>query len=178
MILSEPPLVVDTDFLSSFAWVNRLDILESLFSAQMLILEEVQIEIAKVPHLSAQVDICIENKTIIPTTMSADSPEAIELARYLGEGKYGRGESACMAYLSHNEGTMGSNNLADVGKYCLDNSKQILCTGHCLRYAIESKVVRFEECESLWQRMLSKRRKLPTATFQEYWTSFPSTGIT
>lgn len=177
-MLSEPPLVVDTDFLSSFAWVGRLDILERLFPAQMIILEEVQFEIGKVPHLSDQVDICIANRTIIPIAMNADSPEAIELARYLGEGRYGRGESACMAYLSHNPGTMGSNNLADVGKYCLDNSKQIFCTGHCLRYAIESKLVRFEECESLWQRMLSKRRKLPTATFKEFWTSYPSAGIT
>ncbi len=40
-MLSEPPLVVDTDFLSSFAWVGRLDILERLFPAQMIILEEV-----------------------------------------------------------------------------------------------------------------------------------------
>lgn len=167
-MLSEPPLILDTDFISSFAWVRRLDILERLFPAQMLLLEEVQIEISRVPHLSRQVDSCISNRTILPAAMNTDTPEAIELARYLDEGKYGRGESACMAYLTYNPGTMGSNNLADVGKFCVDNGKKILCTGHCLCYALESKLVNFDECEFLWGEMLRKRRILPTATFKEF----------
>lgn len=171
-MLSEPPLVVDTDFLSSFAWVKRLDILKRLFPAQMILLEEVQIEISRVPHLSIQIDCCISNGTILPTMMNADTPEAIELARYLDEEIYGRGESACMAYLTYNPGTMGSNNLADVGKFCHDNGKQILCTGHCLCYALESKLVNFGECELLWGKMLSKRRILPTATFREFKNKF------
>ena len=37
---TEPPIILDTYFLSSFAWVDRLDILEGLYSKRMLILEE------------------------------------------------------------------------------------------------------------------------------------------
>jgi len=175
-VLSEPPLVVDTDFLSSFAWVNRLDILERLFPAQMVLLEEVQIEISKVPHLAKQVENCIANGTILLTTMTADSPEAIDLAKYLEDGKYGRGEAACMAYLKYNPGTMGSNNLADVEQFCRDNNKRILCTGHCLYRALTLKIVTSGECEYLWQKMISKRRKLPTATFKEFTSKFIPTS--
>lgn len=167
-MLEEPPLVVDTDFLSSFAWVKRLDIIETLFPKQMVLLEEVKVELSRVPHLSIQIDDCITRNTMSLTYMTADSPEAIELVKYLDSGKYGPGESACMAYLRYNPGTMGSNNTIDVIDYCRDNNKKLICTGHCLCFALDSGIVKFEECESLWAQMISKRRFLPTKTFGEF----------
>jgi len=171
-VLVEPPLVVDTDFLSSFAWVDRLDILETLYLKKIVLLEEVAIEIGRVPHLWTRVEICVSKGTMIRVEMSVDSPEALDLAKYLEDGKYGRGEAACMAYLKHNSGTLGSNNLADVTQFCQDNNKRLLCTGHCLCQALISKLVSFNECESLWQQMLKKRRKLPTSTFKKFITDF------
>ena len=166
-MLDKPPLVVDTDFLSSFAWIRRLDILENLFRVKMIILEQVHTEIARVPHLCTQVEQCIQNGAILPVTIYADAPEAIELARYLDEGRYGQGEAACMAYLKHNEGTMGSNNLSDVGHFCSTNQKSLICSSDCLVYALKSRLLDLQTCESIWQRML-KHQMLPAATFAEY----------
>jgi hypothetical protein len=171
-MLDEPPLVLDTDFLSCFAWAKRLDILEKLFPAKMIILEQVLTEISRVSSLSTQVQQCIKKGTILPLVIYADAPEAIELARYLEEGRYGQGESACMAYLKHNVGTMGSNNLRDVAEFCSVNHKKLLCTDECLCFALESKVLNIRQCESIWQLMLAKRNTLPTATFSEFYSKY------
>jgi len=40
---TEPPILLDTDFVSSFAWVDRLDLIERLDSRRMVILEEAEV---------------------------------------------------------------------------------------------------------------------------------------
>lgn len=122
--------------------------------------------------MSAQIDDCISRNTMSLKIMTAESPEAIELAKYIDSGKYGRGESACMAYLKINPGTMGSNNTRDVIDFCRDNNKKLISTGHCLCYAIDAKIADIKECESLWQQMIRKQRFLATATFSEFHSNF------
>ena len=56
MLTKPPPLLLDTDLVSAFAWVKRMDILESLYSGNMQIPQEVLTELARVPHLKAAVD--------------------------------------------------------------------------------------------------------------------------
>jgi len=63
-LLTNPPLVLDADLLSSFAWVDRLDILEKLFPKQMVVLDEVMNELRRVPHLSTRVQNCIDKGLI------------------------------------------------------------------------------------------------------------------
>lgn len=60
----EPPVILDADFISSFAWVNRLDILEGLYSKRMIILEEVLEELSRVPHLAPRVKLSISDGQI------------------------------------------------------------------------------------------------------------------
>lgn len=167
-LLTESPLVLDADFLSSFTWVDRLDILEGLYGDHMVLLDEVTLEIARVSHLATRVEACVRRGTIHALSMAADSPEALELAQILDTGKYGRGESACMAYLLHNPGTMGSNNLADVRGFCARNGKKLICTGDCLCQALDQNMITLPEGDALWRRMIEKRRRLPTASFSEY----------
>ena len=168
----EPPLVLDTDFLSSFAWVNRLEIIEQLYFGEMIILEEVMIELGRVTHLEAGVKQCVMNASICRVSMLAGSYEALELARLLDTGKYGRGECACMAYLKYNPGTLGSNNLRDIKEFCMCNNKQILCTGDCLCEALQRNIITLSEGNDIWRKMIEKRRKLPTASFSEYISGF------
>jgi hypothetical protein len=167
-LLTDPPLVLDTDFLSSFAWVDRIDILESLYADHMVLLDEVALEIARVSHLATRVQACVQRGSIQAVSIVSDSPEALELARILDSGRYGRGESACMAYLMNNSGTMGSNNLADVKGFCIKNDKKLLCTGDCLCEALNQNIITLREGNVLWQRMIDKQRKLPTATLSDY----------
>ena len=171
-MLTEPPLILDTDLLSSYAWVKRLDILERLYSGQMIILDEVMEELYRVSHLAASVQSCISNGSIRTLSLNAASPEALDLAIYSETGIYGRGESACMAYLNHNPGTMGSNNLADIKRFCLDNDKQLVTTGDTLYQALNSKLITLDEGNRIWSQMLDKKRKLPTSSFSEFITIY------
>ena len=164
----EPPLLLDADFLSSFAWVNRLDILEKLYSGKMIVLEEVMVELSRVGHLASRVQTSIASGSIDLVAMLADSPEALELARLLELGRYGRGEAACMAYLKRNKGSMASNNLADVKTFCDANHKFLLTTAQVLHQAYNEGVVGLEDADKIWSDMIGKRRKLPAASFSHY----------
>ena len=165
---TELPIILDTDFLSSFAWVDRLDILEGLYSKRMLILEEVLEELRRVPHLASRVESSIKKGHIKRESMFADSPEALQLATFLDSGRYGAGEASCMAYLTQHEGIMGSNNLSDVKEFCVQKGKTLLTTADVLYQAYEVGHISIEEADKIWSDMLSKRRKLPTPSFSEY----------
>ena len=55
------PVLLDTDFLSSFAWVDRMDIIESRYSGRMVVPEEVMTELDRVPHLAS----CVRQSTLL-----------------------------------------------------------------------------------------------------------------
>jgi hypothetical protein len=110
----------------------------------------------------------VSNGSIALVTIYADTSEALELGKLLELGKYGRGEAACMAYLKHSKGTMGSNNLSDVKMFCLTNNKCLLTTADVLCEAYEAQLIALGEADSIWIKMISKKRKLPTASFSDY----------
>ena len=166
--MTEPPVILDADFLSSFAWVNRLDILEGLYSKRMVILEEVLEELGRVPHLASRVKLSIKNGHIKCIAMFAGSPEAQQLAKFLETGKYGTGEASCMAYLTQHDSILGSNNLSDVKLFCIQNNKRLLTTADVMYQAYEKSLISLEEADKIWTDMLSKRRKLPALSFSEY----------
>lgn len=165
---TEPPLILDADFVSSFAWVNRLDILESLYSKRMIILEEVLEELRRVPHLASKVELSIRNGHIRSEAMFANSPEALQLAKFLETGRYGTGEASCMAYLTQHDGILGSNNLSDVKAFCIQNKKRLLTTAEVIHQTYEAGHLGLDEADKIWADMLSKRRKLPASSFSEY----------
>ena len=165
---TEPPVILDADFLSSFAWVNRLDILEGLYSKRMIVLEEVLEELRRVPHLASRVELSIRNSHIRSEAMFADSPEALQLAKLLETGRYGSGEASCMAYLTQHDGILGSNNLSDIKDFCIQNKKQLLTTADVLRQAHKTGLITLAEANEIWVGMLSKKRKLPASSFTEY----------
>lgn len=166
--MTEPPLVLDADFVSSFAWVDRLDILESLYSKRMIVLDEVINELNRVPHIARRVRLSVGNSHIECVSMFADTPEALELGRLLEDGRLGTGEAACMAYLKHHDGTLGSNNLSDVKRFCIDNNKCLLTTADALYEAYKAGLIGLEEADKIWSDMISKRRKLPAPSFSNY----------
>jgi len=165
---TEPPLVLDTDFISSFAWVNRLDILEGLYSKRMVILDEVLAELNRVPHLASRVELSVKNGHIKCVSMFADSPEALQLSKLLETGKYGSGEAACMAYLTQRYGILGSNNLSDVKAFCIQNNLCLLTTADAMHQAYKAGFITLDEADKVWEDMISKKRKLPASSFSEY----------
>jgi len=173
---TEPPIVLDADFLSSFAWVKRLDILEGLYSGRMVVLEEVLEELRRVPHLASRVERSIKKGHMRSETMLADSPEAIQLAKFLESGIYGTGEASCMAYLTQHDGILGSNNLSDVKAFCIKYGKRLLTTADVLCQAYETGLINLTKTDEIWTGMLSKQRKLPASSFTEYLSAIERGG--
>ncbi len=169
---TEPPIILDSDFLSSFAWVNRMDILEGLYSKRMIVLEEVLEELKRVPHLASRVELSIRNGHISSEAMLANSPEALQLAKFLELGRYGTGEASCMAYLTQHDGILGSNNLSDIKDFCIQNKKRLLTTAEVLHQAYKIGQINLDEADEIWAGMLSKKRKLPASSFTEYLSEF------
>ena len=165
---TDAPIVLDADFVSSFAWVDRMDILENLYSKRMVILEEVMEELNRVPHLAARVRLCVEKGHITIETMLAGSPEALQLARFHESGRYGAGEASCMAYLVYRGGILASNNLADVKAFCAVHKMPLLTTPDVLLQSYEDGCLGVKEADAIWSGMLARRRKLPTSSFTEY----------
>lgn len=162
------PVVLDTDFLSSFAWVGRMDIIESRYSGRMVVLEEVMMELDRVPHLASCVRQSMAQGHIREESIMVDSPEALEFARLHDTGRYGSGEASCMAYLSYHEGMLASNNLADVKRFCIAGRISLLTTADVLLQAYDDGSLSVAEADSIWLNMLARKRKLPGASFTGY----------
>lgn len=173
---TELPIVLDSDFLSSFAWVKRLDILEALYSGRMVVLEEVLDELRRVPHLASRVESSIRRGHIRLETMLANSPEALRLATLLDSGRYGSGEASCMAYLTERDGILASNNVVDVKEFCIKYGKRLLTTAEVLRHTYETGLINLTKTDEIWAGMLSKRRKLPASSFTEYLSTIEGGG--
>jgi predicted nucleic acid-binding protein len=167
MLLTEPPLVLDADLLSSFAWVDRLDILVKLYAKKMIVLDEVLDEISKVKYLADKVQQYIDNRSIKLMCLNATDPEAVELAHLRDEGSLGKGEAACMAYLKYNYGTLGSNNLSDIKVRCLEKNICLITTQDVIHRAYEKNLITLEEANEIWSEMIRKRIKLPASSFSD-----------
>jgi len=145
-----------------------MDILESLYSRRMLMLEEVIEELERVPYLAERVRLSISAGHITPQVMLAGSAEALQFARFHESGRYGAGEAACMAYILYHGGVLASNNLSDVKTFCTRNGIPLLTTPDVLRRMYDEGRLSISETDELWGKMLARRRKLPASSFSEY----------
>jgi predicted nucleic acid-binding protein len=168
---TEPPLVLDTDFVSSFAWVDRMEIIEGLYSNRMIVLEEVMVELERARHLADRVCFSIMHGPIRRMEMMVGSAEALEYIRLHDSDRYGSGEAACMAYAYYHDGIVASNNLRDVKRYCGDRKIQLLTTADVLMQVYEEERLDLNRVDSIWRRMVEKRNRLPAASFAEYLAS-------
>lgn len=162
-------LVLDTDVISSFAWIKRLDIIIKLYSPNLVLLDVVEGELSNTPHLMVQVDKYIDEGKI----------KFIELELYSSmEGlKYaclrrnietiGIGEAACMAYCRYNNYILGSNNFRDILEYCEEHEIEIKTTKDILIEAYENSLIDENEGNKIWKEMKLKQRKLPCETFSD-----------
>lgn len=164
---TNPPILFDTDTMSSFAWVNRLDILESLYSERMFVLPEIIYEISNVTHLKDRLELCIDKKTISIVNLDPLGDDGQEFARLRGLKKFGYGEAAAMAYAKNKEVILASNNLRDVLSYCSQHKISLISTRRIMYEAVKSNVLDMKEAETIWQDMIKRKRKLPCNTFKE-----------
>lgn len=75
--------------------------------------------------------------------------------------KFGKGESACMAYCKFTNNVVGSSNLKDIREYCAENNITYLTTCDFLYYAWIRKKMSEEEIKTFVETVKNHNSKLP-----------------
>lgn len=170
---SDIPYVFDNDCLASFLWVNRIDLLHNLFPGQIKVPETVFDELSFLKQTRSawvfnnflrDVNANVIEKLILPST----GPIAEEYIRLINaKVKIGRGEAAALSYVRFAGGTVASNNLKDVARYCRDHGLNLISTDDILCYACIRGLISETQGNNLWERMKLKGRTLPKYSFFE-----------
>lgn len=82
--------------------------------------------------------------------------------------KFGKGESACMAYCRFNKDVIGSSNLKDIKQYCEDNSITYLTTMDFLAEAYRTGKMDEAACDFFIYTVKLKGSRLPNVTIAEF----------
>lgn len=158
-------IVLDADVLIHFQKAGYLSLLPDIFPEyDCIVLSVVYEEISSIrKQLDMQVQVL---KNIALETFAPKSEMAREYA-YLSS-RFGRGESACMAYCRFTSNVLGSSNLRDISNYCKDNGITYLTTLDFLYYAYIRKKLTKEQCDTFIRDVNEKGSKLPLIDIEAY----------
>jgi len=170
---SDIPYVFDNDCLASFLWIKRTDILQNLFPRQILVPELVINELSFLKrtryswvyqYLLQEISNGVIEKLSLPST----GPIAKEYYKLISSKvSMGHGEAAVLSYVKFNGGTVASNNLQDVLRYCRLNNLGLISTDDILCYACIKGLINKQEGDVLWIKMKQRKRILPAYSFSE-----------
>ncbi|KHO61875.1 putative nucleic acid-binding protein, contains PIN domain [Thermoanaerobacter sp. YS13] len=171
------PVVFDTDCISSFSWVNRMDILFSVFDGELIIPTQVYEELSRMKSFKNSdfvffnIEREIQKNKISIATFNIDSGEASLYLAFI-EGKItgkvmGKGEASAISIAQVIEGTVASNNFSDIAAYCSRAGIFYTCTDEILYMSYVKGYISAEEAENVRTKMKKKRRKLSQGSFMD-----------
>ncbi|WKV09423.1 hypothetical protein Q2T46_02895 [Thermoanaerobacterium sp. CMT5567-10] len=169
------PIVFDTDCISSFSWVNRMDILFSVFDGELIIPAQVNEELSRMRFFKNSnfvffnIEKEIQKNKISIETFNIDSLEASLYLAFI-EGKVngkviGKGEASAISIAQFRQGTVASNNFVDIAAYCSRINIPFTCTDEILYMCYVKGYISVEEAENIRNEMKKKRRKLSEESF-------------
>ena len=175
-----PPIVFDTDCLSSFLKVRHPDLIAAVLGGSVLLPEQVVYELDNLkPTKYAWLPQILEKEIAAGAfqvfCITARGLVATEYLALIG-GKYGKrmgsGEAAALAYVRINGGTIASNNLSDIAPYCRTHGLEYISTDDILCLAVINGCLGLAQAETLWTEMKSRRQSLPSYDFSEAYRRF------
>lgn len=168
------PIVFDTDCISCFLWIKKLDIVKNLFPNQIIIPQTVFNELDKMKDpqnrflfndLHTQI---LQNnfklKDIMVTNWEFN--EYCKLISMKNPKRIGRGEAAAIVIASVLNGTLASNNLSDILPYVGKNKLPYICTEDILYLSYEKSHISIKEGSQIWDDM-KRYKRLPNCDFNE-----------
>ena len=159
-------IVLDADVVIHFAKGGLLSLLPRIFpDYDYVLLETVHEELLS--EIRTQVDnLVIYLKTI---TLLPFSPKGDMLREYARlRSRFGKGESACMAYCLFTHNVIGSSNVRDIKEYCEERQIVYLTTIDFLWYAWRKDMLTPEEISAFIGEVRSKGSKLPLVDIEKY----------
>lgn len=167
-------LFFDTDCISAFLWINNTNILHELYGGRIVLPEPVYSELThpSIPHIKQRTENIIKNNDAIVEEIAVDTKE-YKLYKELiypkkGIKAIGRGEASAIALAKTYDGVLASNNYKDISQYIEKFNIKHIDTGQILVEALNKKIITEDEGNIIWNKMLSKNRKLPASSFSEY----------
>ena len=82
--------------------------------------------------------------------------------------RFGKGESACMAYCKFTNNVIGSSNIKDIKKYCEQHQLVYLTTIDFLYYAIKRGKMTIDDAHQFIDMVQEKGSKLPKTDFNSF----------
>ncbi len=158
-------IIIDADVLIHFSKADRLSMLPSILPEyEYAILSAVYEETISIRNQIDNQTRFMKNIVIIP--FSPTGQMKLEYARL--RSKYGKGESACMAYCKFTNNVIGSSNLKDIKEYCQQNQITYLTTLDFLYYAFERKMMTDKDCDEFINAVNQKGSRLPAVKIATY----------
>ncbi len=159
-------IVLDADVVIHFAkggWLNKLP---SIFpDYEYILLEAVHEEFLS--DIRTQVDnqiALLKNITLHPFAPRGEMLREYAMLR----SKFGKGESACMAYCLFTHNVIGSSNLRDIRAYCQEKKITYLTTLDFLWYARHKHLMTTDEVKTFISEVRSKGSILPEVDIEKY----------
>lgn len=145
MAVRRTKILLDADVIIHFAKGDCLSLLPRILPEyEYVVLSFVYDELESLKHqLDNQIHI-MKNITLIDFSKSSKEV-VIEYAKL--RHRFGKGESACMAYCRFNHDIVGSNNTKDVTEYCERNGITFLTTFDFLYLAFKKKLMSSDDCK-------------------------------
>lgn len=172
----QTPVIFDTDCLSSFLWIRRIDIIITLFPNQVIIPQIVYDELNKMRQYShyrfviEELDIEIRTGNIHIEDIMIPSDAGDEYARLIAPNdvkQIGRGEAAAIVLAKLHNGTLASNNLRDILPHITSGQPPYISTDAILYLYYQQGRITAEQGSEIWNSMKKKRRVLPKYDFNE-----------
>ena len=159
-------IVLDADVVIHFAKGGRLSQLPSIFPGyEYVLLEAVHEELLS--DIRTQIDhqiVRLKNITLLPF-----APRGEMLREYaMLKSRFGKGESACMAYCLFTNNVIGSSNLRDIRAYCEEKQIVYLTTIDFLWYAWRKALLTPAEISAFIAEVKQKGSKLPEVEIEKY----------
>ncbi len=159
-------IVLDADVIIHFSKGGCLSLLPSIFpNYEYVVLRTVYNELRL--EVKTQVDnmmTWLKNVTLLDFR-----PTKEMLCEYAFlTSKYGKGESACMAYCKFNHDVIGSSNLKDIKDYCHANQITYLTTIDFLAHAVAKRLMTADNANQFVADVVAKHSKLPPVDFHTY----------
>lgn len=159
-------IVLDADVVIHFAKGGLLSLLPRIFpDYDYVLLEAVHEELLS--DIRTQVNNLMHYlKTI---TLLPFSPRGDMLREYARlRSRFGKGESACMAYCLFTHNVVGSSNMRDIKEYCEEKQIVYLTTIDFLWYAWRKGMLTPEQISVFIGEVRSKGSKLPIVDIEKY----------
>lgn len=159
-------IVLDADVVIHFAKGGLLSLLPRIFpDYDYVLLEAVHEELLS--DIRTEVDNLMHY--LMTITLLPFSPKGDMLREYARlRSRFGKGESACMAYCLFTHNVVGSSNVKDIKEYCEEKQIVYLTTIDFLWYAWRKGMLTPEEVSAFVGEVRSKGSKLPEVDIEKH----------